>query len=123
MGKGAQGGSMSFNDYWQGQQQRRAVADAIAALRPGDPSSEAPLYQALRKAILLLPVPELPEGMNSGDLLVGQNIQVKVTMVQGANHQLFLPLFTSEAHLQRAHPAESPYILVALPPILEMVQG
>lgn len=113
---------MSFNEYWQAEQQRRAVAEAIAALRPGEPQNESRFYEALRQATLLLPVTELPEGMQSGELLVGQK-QVRVTMVQGPNQQLYLPLFTSEENLHRAHPPDAPHILLPFPPIVEMVQN
>lgn len=112
---------MSFNDYWQAQQRRRAVAAAIVNLREGGPAAQTQLYEALRQAILLLPVAELPEGHTIGDVVVGQNVQIRVSMTKGLEDKLYLPCFTSEAHLHRSHPDNAtPYVLLPFPAIAQM---
>lgn len=112
---------MSFNDYWQAQQRRRAVAEAVAALKEGGPDAQTRLYESLRHAVLLLPVAELPEGHAMGDVLMGQNVQVKVAMPKGPNDRLFMPGFTSEETLRLSHPEEdSPYVLLPFQALAKM---
>ncbi|MGH2543916.1 MAG: SseB family protein [Ardenticatenaceae bacterium] len=111
---------MAFNEFWQAEQQRRAVAEAITVLKPDDASTQARFFQALQNASLLLPVEALPEGMQNGDLLAGQNVPVQVKMIKGQENEVYLPLFTGEASLRRGQLAEQPFIAVAFPAIVQM---
>jgi hypothetical protein len=112
---------VSFNDYWQAQQRRRAVAAAIAKLKDGGPAAQAQLYETLRLAVLLLPVAELPEGHATGDVVVGQNVQIKVALAKGPDEKLYLPCFTSEENLHRGHSDEEVlYVLLPFQAIAQM---
>lgn len=111
---------MSFNEYWQAEQQRRAVAEAIAALQPGDRAAHERFYHALQQALLLLPVEALPEGLASGERLVGKEVSVQVKMVEGQDNKRYLPLFTGEATLAHARGDEPAHLLVSFPTLAQM---
>jgi hypothetical protein len=111
---------MSFNEYWQAEQQRRALERALAALPVGGDAAQAQFLDALKVAVLLMPVKELPEGMKRGDLLQ-QQAQVRVGLVQGSQRSgLFVPVFTREEHFLRSYPEDAPYLLVPFAVIARM---
>ncbi|MDQ4076478.1 MAG: SseB family protein [Chloroflexota bacterium] len=111
---------MSFNEYWQAEQKRRAVAEAIAALEPGDKAAHARFYQALKRASLLLPVEALPEGLQNGDLLTGENVPIQVKMVKTKDGKVYLPLFTSRSTLRHSHSEVQPYLQLAFSSVVQM---
>lgn len=112
---------MSFNAYWQAAQQRRAVAEAIQQIQPGDTQAHQRMYQALQQAALLLPIVQVPEGLESGDYLKGENVSVQVKMVKGPQDKIYLPLFTSSAAMQQAHGEQQPHLLLTFHTLVQMV--
>lgn len=111
---------MTFSDYWQAREGRRLVAEALAVLTPDDPRARQRFLAALRQAVLLLPVAELPPGYDVGDAIVGQKVPLRVTLVHGADKQPYLDLFTSESQLREHHPSDLPYVLVPFPVLAEL---
>lgn len=101
---------MAFNDYWQATQTRREVAEAIAALRPGDVAAQNRFLNLLQQAVLLLPVAELPPGHELGEMVTEPHVPLKVTFIQEEDGRPYLEIFTSEERLLFNHPGEQPYI-------------
>ncbi len=111
---------MSFNEYWQAEQVRRTLQEAIGALKEADGEAHARFFQALQQSLLLLPIEVLPPGMQSGDVLAGSNVPLQLKLIKGAEDKLFLPLFTSEAHLRLSHSPDQLYLLLPFPAVLQV---
>ncbi len=111
---------MSFNEYWQAEQARGAVAEAIAAMKAGDGAAHQRLYEALKKAALFLPLAVMPEGLQNGDLLVGEKVPLQIKMVKDQQGEPYLPLFSSESTLRHSDPSMSGYLALAFAALVQL---
>lgn len=101
---------MSFNEYWQAEQNRNAVRKAMAAVRNREEGAIQRLQNALRAVILLVPVREVPPNHEIGDTVRGTNVPLQVMLTrddQGGQH---LVVFTSEQELTATYPGSPPFI-------------
>lgn len=101
---------MAFNDYWQATQTRCEVAEAIAALRPGNVAAQTRFLNLLQQAVLLLPVAELPPGHELGEMVTELHVPLQITFIQEEDGRPYLEIFTSEERLLFNHPHEQPYV-------------
>jgi hypothetical protein len=101
---------VSFNEYWQAEQKRKAVRDAMVALRNREEGAIQRLQDALRSVILLVPVREVPPNHDIGDTVRGANVPLQVMLTRDDQGNQHLVVFTNEQELTATYPASPPFI-------------
>lgn len=101
---------MSFNEYWQAEQNRTALREAMVEVRNRSEGAIQKLQAALRKVILLVPVREVPPHHEIGDTVRGANVPLQVMLTRDEHGGQHLTVFTSEQELVATYPAAPPFI-------------
>ncbi len=101
---------MSFNEYWQAEQNRNTLREAMAAVRQRSDGAIPKLQAALRNVILLVPVREVPPNHEIGDTVRGANVPLQVMLTRDERGGQHLVVFTSEQELVATYPAAPPFI-------------
>jgi hypothetical protein len=101
---------VSFNDYWQAEQRRRALREAMVSVRNRDEGAVHRLQSTLRAAVLLVPVREVPANHDVGDTVRGANVPLQVMLSRDEQGGQHLVVFTSEQELGATFPAAPPFI-------------
>jgi hypothetical protein len=101
---------VSFNDYWQAEQKRRRLREVMVAVRDRVEGSSEQLQSALRAAIVLVPVREMPPNHDIGDTVRGANVPLQVMLARDEQERQHLVVFTSEKELATTYPGSPPFI-------------
>jgi hypothetical protein len=81
--------------------------DAVA--KNDNPESRSRLYQALLDCTLLVPVPEIPDGMSPGHHNVSAGVRIQLTTIPDSKGVRITPAFTDVAALKNFD-SNTPYI-------------
>src|SRR5690348_7765866 len=81
--------------------------DAVA--KNDNPESRSRLYQALLNCTLLVPVPEIPDGMSPGRNNVSTGVRIQLTAIPDSKSVRITPAFTDVDALRNFDP-NTPYI-------------
>lgn len=104
---------VSFNEYWQAEQNRQAIAALLPDLNTGGKEAQQKLSQLLQKARLLLPLKSLPPNYQTGDLVRrNQKVNLDLVTLTAKDSKLYFLVFTNEAQLQKATSEEQPYLVL-----------
>lgn len=101
---------MSFNDYWQAEQNRKLLREAMVAVRNREEGAIQKLQGTLRNVILLVPVREVPPNHEIGDTVRGANVPLQVMLTRDEQGGQHLVVFTGEQELLATYPAAPPFI-------------
>jgi hypothetical protein len=101
---------VSFNEYWQAEQNRTLLREAMVAVRNREEGAIQKLQGTLRNVILLVPVREVPPNHEVGDTVRGANVPLQVMLTRDEKGAQHLAVFTSEQDLVATYPAAPPFI-------------
>lgn len=114
---------MGFRNPFIGRSKNTPLLKAIESVASADdPRSRMNLYRALLGSVLLVPVPEIPEGLGEGTHASPHSVDIALLQLTDSQHRQVTPAFTDEEALRNWDP-NTPFIGLKADVYFRLVKG